>query len=48
MYVVGAFTLNGSFYQRISAVHPVSVLILQPREIQVLVLKTVKQRNDQA
>ena len=32
--IVVVFTLNRSFYQRhTSAVHPVSVLILHPREI---------------
>ena len=34
--VVVVFTLKRSFYPTTSAVHPVSFLILHPREIQIL------------
>ena len=36
------FTLNRSFYPTTSAVHPVSVLILHPREIQIMWSQTVE------
>ena len=40
------FTSNRSFYPTTSsAVHPVSVLILHPREIRLVWSQTVKQRN---
>ena len=45
MHVVVVFTLNRSFYPTTSAVHPVSVLILHPREMQILWSQTVRQRK---
>ena len=39
------FTLNRSFYPTSSAVHPVSVLRLNPREIQILWSQTVRQEK---
>ena len=41
--VVVVFTLNRSFYPTTSAVHPVFVLILHPREIQIL--RSVSERQ---
>ena len=43
--VVVVFTLKRSFYPTTSAVHPVSFLILHPREIQILWSQTVIQRE---
>ena len=43
--VVVVFTLKRSFYPTTSAVHPVSFLILHPREIQILWSQTVRQRK---
>ena len=45
--VVVVFTLNRSFYLTTSAVHPVSVLILHPTEIQVLWSHAVKTEKNQ-
>ena len=46
MQVVVVFTLNCSFYPTTSAAHPVSVLILYPREIQIMWSQTVRQRKN--
>ena len=43
--VVVVFTLNISFNPTSSAVHLVSVLILHPREIQMMWSQTVRQTN---
>ena len=45
--IVVVFTLNRSFYPTTPAVHPVSVLILHPREIQILWSQTVKTEKNQ-
>ena len=41
---VVVLTLNRSFYRTTSAVHPASVLILYPREIQIMWSQTVRPR----
>ena len=43
--VVVVFTLNRSFYPRTSPVPPVSLLILHPREIQIMWSQTERQRK---
>ena len=44
--IVVVFTLNRSFYQRhTSAVHPVSVLILHPRETKILWSQTETEKT---
>ena len=45
MFVCVVFTLICSFYSPIS-VHPVSVLILHPKEIQIMWSQTVRQRKN--
>ena len=45
--VVVVFTLHRSFYPTTSAVHPVSVLILHPREMQILWSQTTKKITNQ-
>ena len=45
LVVVVVFKLNRSFYPTTSAVPPVSFLILRPREIQILLSQTVRQRK---
>ena len=46
--VIVVFTLiNRSFYPTTSAVHPVSFLILHPREIQIMWSQTVKTEKHQ-
>ena len=44
--VVVVFTLNRYFYPTTLAVHPVSVLILHPREIQIMWSQTVRKRKN--
>ena len=44
--VVVVFTLNRAFYPTSSAVHPVSVLILHPREIQIMWSQTDSEKNE--
>ena len=39
------FTLNRTFYPTTSAVHPVSVLILHPREIQIMRSQTETEKK---
>ena len=46
--VVVAFTYYRSSYPTTSAVHPVSVLILHPREMQILWSQTVETERNQA
>ena len=46
--VVVVFTLNRSFYPTTSAAPPVSVLILHPREVQIMWSQTVRQRKTKA
>ena len=46
--VVVVFTLNRSFYPTTAAVHPVSVLIFYPREIQILWSQTVRQKKQKS
>ena len=45
--VVVVFTLNRSSYPTTSAVHPVSVLTLRPREIQITWSPAVKAEKNQ-
>ena len=42
---VVVFTVNLSFYYPISAVHPVSVLVIHPREIQIMWSQTVREKT---
>ena len=43
--VVVVFTLNPSFYPTTSVIHPVSVLIIHPRKIEILLSQTAKQEK---